>query len=113
MVDFDLFAYALKNLIDNAVKYASQRPVSIGFEAGCLIIANAGEPFKEEYTHYLKAYQRDLSQHSLEGMGLGLYIVNEIVTRHGYALRYAYEEGRHIFKICFANDPGTERLPET
>ena len=100
-VDFNLFAYALKNLIDNAVKYASKQPVSVTFEEGCLRIANFGEPFKEEYTYYLKAFQRDLSQHALEGMGLGLYIVNEIVTRHGYRLEYAYKEGRHIFMICF------------
>jgi two-component system OmpR family sensor kinase len=99
-VDFNLFAYALKNLIDNAVKYASKLPVTIDFRDGCLRISNFGVPFKEHYTHYLKAYQRDLSQHALEGMGLGLYIVNEIVTRHGYTLEYRYEEGRHVFMIC-------------
>lgn len=99
-VDFNLFAYALKNLIDNALKYASKPPVTIDFRDGCLRIANFGAPFKKHYTHYLKAYQRDLSQHALEGMGLGLYIVNEIVTRHGYALEYRYEAGRHVFMIC-------------
>jgi len=102
-VDFNLFAYALKNLIDNAVKYASKKPVTIDFKGGCLRIANDGEPFKEHYTHYLKAYQRDLSQHALEGMGLGLYIVNEIVTRHGYELMYDYREGRHMFMVCFGD----------
>jgi len=106
-VDFDLFAYALKNLIDNAVKYASEKPVTIDFRDGCLCIANAGEPFKEHYTHYLRAYQRDLTQHALEGMGLGLYIVNEIVTRHGFELAYDYGGGRHVFKICF----GGHRVP--
>jgi nitrogen-specific signal transduction histidine kinase len=33
-------------------------------------------------------------------MGLGLYIVNEIITRHGYALEYRYEAGQHVFMIC-------------
>lgn len=100
-VDFNLFAYAVKNLIDNAVKYASKKPVTVECKRGCLRIANYGEPFAEHYTHYLKAYQRDLTQHALEGMGLGLYIVNEIVTRHGYELQYEYRDGRHIFMICF------------
>jgi two-component system OmpR family sensor kinase len=100
-VDFNLFAYALKNLIDNAVKYADSLPVVVRFEAGCLSVANTGTPFKEHYTTYLKAFQRDTSQHALEGMGLGLYLVNEIVIRHGYALTYDYRDGMHRFGICF------------
>ena len=83
------------------MKYASKKPVTITFSGGCLRIANFGEPLKEHYTHYLKPYQRDLSQHALEGMGLGLYIVNEIVSRHGYALTYEYRHAQHVFTICF------------
>jgi two-component system OmpR family sensor kinase len=49
----------------------------------------------------LKAYQRDVEQHALEGMGLGLYIANEIVTRHGYELQYEFSNGQHHFSICF------------
>ena len=100
-VDFNLFAYALKNLLDNALKYTENKPVVIKFENNCLTISNKGEPFSESYEMYLKAYQRDTKQHALEGMGLGLYIVNEIVTRHGYRLQYEFTEGQHHFSICF------------
>lgn len=100
-VDFNLFAYALKNLIDNALKYTHSKPILVTIEDECLTVANTGTPFKEHYTTYIKAYQRDMSQHALEGMGLGLYIVNEIALRHGYELRYRFEEGKHHFSICF------------
>jgi len=100
-VDFNLFAYALKNLLDNAVKYADSKPVYIALKNNCLTISNSGKPFTESFETYLKAYQRDVEQHALEGMGLGLYIANEIITRHGYELRYAYTEGKHHFSVCF------------
>lgn len=100
-VDFNIFSYALKNLIDNAIKYARSYPIQIVFTDNALCISNSGEPFEEEIATYLQAYRRDTSQHSLEGMGLGLYIVNEILKRHGYALKYSFQDGTHHFSICF------------
>jgi len=100
-VDFNLFAYALKNLFDNAIKYADSKPISIYFTDNCLTVSNTGKPFTEDFSIYIKAYQRDMTQHSLEGMGLGLYIANEIVIQHGYKLRYHYRDSRHHFSICF------------
>ena len=100
-VDFNLFAYALKNLLDNALKYADAKPIIIVLKKECLVISNSGKPFTDSFETYLEAYQRDMSQHSLEGMGLGLYIANEIITRHGYALEYDFDAGMHHFSICF------------
>jgi two-component system OmpR family sensor kinase len=100
-VDFNLFAYALKNLLDNAMKYADSKPVKIKLENNCLTISNTGKPFSQNFETYLQAYQRDTEQHALEGMGLGLYIANEIVTRHGYTFLYDFSEGQHHFSICF------------
>ena len=100
-VDFNLFAYALKNLLDNAMKYADSKPVKVKLENNCLSISNTGKPFTQSFETYLEAYQRDTEQHALEGMGLGLYIANEIISRHGYQLEYTFSEGQHHFTICF------------
>ena len=101
VVDFNLFAYAIKNLLDNAIKYADTKPIQITFKDNSLTVSNVGSAFEEDFSTYIKAYQRDMSQHSLEGMGLGLYIANEIVTRHGYELCYVYKDNMHHFSICF------------
>jgi len=100
-VDFKLFAYVIKNLLDNAFKYKDAKPIYISFEENCLSINNIGTPFKERISKYLNAYERDLTQHSLEGMGLGLYIVDGIVSRHQYKFNYEFKEGMHCFSIDF------------
>lgn len=99
-VDFNLFAYALKNLIDNGIKYAEILPIIVKFEDSCIKVINKGEPLKEDFNAYLKAFARDRTYHSIEGMGLGLYIANEIIEKHGYSLQYEYINSSHHFNIC-------------
>jgi two-component system OmpR family sensor kinase len=101
-VDFKLFSYVIKNLLDNAFKYKNSKPIYISFEDNTLSIKNSGLPFKESISKYLNAYERDLSQHSLEGMGLGLYIVDGIVNRHNYTFNYEFNDGMHCFSIEFS-----------
>ena len=102
-VDFKLFSYVIKNLLDNAFKYKNAKPIYISFKDNRLSIKNLGTPFKEEISKYLNAYERDLTQHSLEGMGLGLYIVDGIVNRHDYKFLYKFEDSMHCFSIDFSN----------
>jgi len=98
-VDFNLFAYALKNLIDNALKYATSLPIIIKSEADGIVVINKGKPLERDINAYLKAFSRDHSHNAIEGMGLGLYIANEIILKHGFVLSYRYENGAHHFKI--------------
>ena len=100
VVDFNLFAFALKNLIDNGIKYADVLPIILRYRGNCIEIINKGQPLKGDFNAYLKAFTRDRTYHSIEGMGLGLYIANEIVVKHGYALKYHYSKGAHHFAIC-------------
>ena len=99
-VDFNLFAYALKNLVDNAIKYAESLPVIVRYKNDCIEVINKGTPLSEDFNAYLKAFARDRNYHSIEGMGLGLYIANEIIEKHGYNLQYEYKDHSHYFKIC-------------
>jgi len=101
VVDFNLFAYALKNLVDNGIKYAESLPIIVRYQDSCIEVINKGAPLAEDFNAYLKAFARDKTYHSIEGMGLGLYIANEIIEKHGYKLQYQYTNGSHHFKICF------------
>lgn len=100
-VDFNLFSYAIKNLIDNALKYTNSKPIFISYKNDCFCVSNYGEEFSENAKKYFNAYERDLTQHSLEGMGLGLYITNSIIIRHNYKLKYHFNNGKHNFCIFF------------
>jgi len=102
-VDFNLFSFAIKNLIDNAMKYASSLPVIIKYENDCLNVINRGKELKGDFNSYLKAFARDSTYSNIEGMGLGLHITNEIVQIHGYKFVYKYKDGLHYFSICFKN----------
>ena len=99
-VDFNLFAYALKNLVDNGIKYAESLPIVVRYKEGCIEVINKGVPLSEDFNSYLKAFKRDRNYHSIEGMGLGLYIANEIIEKHGYTLQYTYKNNAHHFNIC-------------
>lgn len=99
-VDFNLFSLALKNLIDNARKYRVEgSEIEVIVQENRLSVINAGEPFSEDINSFFEPFTRDCTQPNVEGFGLGLYIVNEVVKRHGFVFTHEYKEGRHYFSI--------------
>jgi len=99
-VDYELFAISLKNLIDNAMRYNTEGKPEIVISKDSLIIKNHGKPLKKPFDEYLKPFNRDYESID-KGLGLGLYITNSIIKRHGYNLYYYFNENYHIFKIQF------------
>lgn len=102
-VDFDLMALALKNLMDNAMKHSLNHRVYVKSEGQKVIIANEGEPLKMAIEEYFQPFVSG-SKACGSGLGLGLYIVKNIVAQHGFEVLYAYEEGFHHFSIDFSKE---------
>lgn len=78
-IDIDVFAIALRNLVENALKYGTPTTiVRIDLdEKGLLRVANAGPVLTQEaFGHLCQRFQRGTS--SEDGAGLGLAIVSAI-----------------------------------
>ena len=99
--DLHYLSTALKNLIDNALKYAISFPIIIETNKNEISISNKGTKLSKELEYYLKPFTQELSQR--DGFGLGLSIVKKIMDKHGFQVDYSYENEFNIFRINFIN----------
>ncbi|MGB5792711.1 ArsS family sensor histidine kinase [Poseidonibacter sp.] len=100
-VDKDLFSMAVKNLIDNALKYSYNNKVQIKEENGKLLFISKGKALEKSIEEYFKPFHNDTKSKN-HGMGLGLYIVFEILKIHDMYLEYEYNGNENIFKIVMS-----------
>ena len=89
----EALARAVRNLIDNAVKYAKSAEVNLRVDSGSvdIVVADGGPGIADEdLTRVLEPFER-LSQrtNSTHGFGLGLSVVKAISEGHGGALMLA------------------------
>ena len=91
-VNFKLFSIAIKNLIDNAVKYSPNKEVTIKVENENIIFENIGKELESPFEKYFEPFfsSEDKSKNSF---GLGLYIVYNIFKANGYILEYEHING--------------------
>lgn len=101
--DLYYLTIALKNLIDNALKYAIEFPVVIKVEKNQISISNKGKELSKELEYYLKPFTQELSQR--DGFGLGLSIVKKIIDKHEFQLDYSYKNEFNIFRIYLLKKP--------
>jgi len=95
--DLYYLSIAIKNLIDNALKYATSYPITIEVNKNRISILNKGEKLSKELEYYLKPFTQELSQR--DGFGLGLSIVKKILDRHNFRITYEYKDHSNIFRI--------------
>ncbi len=96
-VDYKLFATAIKNMIDNAIKYSDDRKVIITAQDGQLLFENYGKGLDEPLSYYTEPFTK--SHKAVHSFGLGLYIVNAILESHGYKLGYEHLNGWNRFRF--------------
>lgn len=113
---FDRFRVeqVLGNLLSNAARYARGRPVRVclGLEASRAVMTVAdqgpGVPL-EARERIFERFERLVSPSECSGLGLGLYIVREIVAAHGGDVRVEGEPGQgaiFVVSLPLAPPPG-------
>jgi two-component system OmpR family sensor kinase len=93
-VDFELFTLTLKNLLDNGIKYSTDKHIEVKIDQNKIKIINRGEALKEALEEYFKPFHT-----SKKGLGLGLYIVKSILDIHQMGLTYQHHEGMNTFTV--------------
>ena len=89
---------ALKNLIDNGIKYSSDSKVLIKEQENTFLIISNGLELPKPLEEYFKPFHND-TKNINHGMGLGLYIVHSILKMHQMHLEYKYINGQNTFTI--------------
>lgn len=96
-VHFKLFAIALKNLLDNGIKYSNDKKVKLIYKDGDFIIINYSKPLLHDLEYYFEPFSKDHS--NSQSFGLGLYIVHHILKLHGSILKYNNNDNINIFTV--------------
>jgi len=97
-VDFKLFTVAIKNMIDNGIKYSTNNHIKISANFKSIQFASLGAKLPNELSYYIEPFTQGEKQ-SPQSFGLGLYIVDSILLAHHMELSYEYSNGYNIFKF--------------
>jgi len=100
-VDFKLFSIAVKNLMDNAIKYSPDKRVSLKTEGSQIVFENRGKMLAHPLEEYFEAFFKAENIDSRQSFGLGLYITKHILDANQLRLRYEYTDGMNRFIIVF------------
>ena len=104
-INFKLFSIAVKNLIDNAIKYSPNKEVVIKTENENIIFENSGDELKFPLENYFEPFFSNEDKQK-DSFGLGLYIIFNILKANNYTLEYEYIDGINRF-ICKKDESST------
>ncbi len=95
-VNYRLYTTAIKNMIDNGIKYSDDAHVKILINNnGELCFESKGECLKHPLQFYIEPFTKE--NPSKNSFGLGLYLVDSILKAHNQVLAHEYEKGINRF----------------
>ena len=110
-VDRRLIRLAVKQILDNALKYSPSRmtidiQLSYSGDSATIAITNRGAaiPAQEQTRIFERFYRGPSTKHQIPGSGLGLSIANSIVSAHRGTLTVSSKPGETTFRITLPAD---------
>jgi two-component system OmpR family sensor kinase len=98
--DMELISLAVKNLIDNALKYSTDSKADIVVHKNKIDFISHGPELQKPLEEYYKPFHND-TKNKNHGMGLGIYIVYSILQMHDMRLEYKYHDFKNTFSIVY------------
>jgi len=93
--NYRLYTTAVKNMIDNGIKYSPDSHVKIVMINHELCFESKGECLKQTLQYYIEPFTKD--NPSKNSFGLGLYLVDSILKAHNQVLAHEYSNGVNRF----------------
>jgi len=95
LASYRLYTTAIKNMIDNGIKYSTDAHVKIKIINKELCFESKGECIKHPLQYYIEPFTKE--NPSKNSYGLGLYLVDSILKVHGQVLAHEYDNGVNRF----------------
>ena len=95
MANYSLYTTAIKNMIDNGIKYSPDAHVKILMIKDELSFESKGKCIANPLQYYIEPFTKE--NPSKNSFGLGLYLVDSILKAHEQVLAHEYDNGVNRF----------------
>ncbi|OIP52863.1 MAG: two-component sensor histidine kinase [Helicobacteraceae bacterium CG2_30_36_10] len=95
LASYRLYTTGIKNMIDNGIKYSTDKHVKITMIKNELSFESRGKCIAHPLHYYIEPFTKD--NPAKNSFGLGLYLVDSILKSHGQVLAHEYERGVNRF----------------
>lgn len=97
-VNYKLFVLAIKNMLDNGLKYSADKRVELINDTNTIItFKSKGDKLENDISYYIQPFSKSKSN----SLGLGLYIVDYILKSHNMRLVYKHKDNYNYFSFVY------------